>query len=75
MNEAQKAYVPKKLESEIKRTVMAEKTGEPYDFLEFMPAFEQYIPDLQPHQVDASTRGLAQICVALFNSNEFVYLD
>lgn len=73
--EANKSYVPKKYETKMKRTVMAEKTGEPYDFLEFMPTFEKYIPDLQPHQVAASTRGLAQICVALFNSNEFVYLD
>ena len=31
----------------IKRTVMAEKTGEPYDFWEFLPAFESYQPDLQ----------------------------
>ena len=59
----------------IKRTVMAEKTGEPYDFWEFLPTSESYQPDLQRSQTDARTRGLAHICLILFNSNEFAYLD
>lgn len=54
---------------------MAEKTGEPYDFVELMPAYDNYQPDLQPSDVDAPTRGLAQVCLVLFNSNEFAYLD
>ena len=54
---------------------MAEKTGEPYDFVELMPAYKNYVPDLQPHQVDAKTRGLANVCLVLFNLNEFSYLD
>ena len=57
------------------RTVMAEKTGEPYEFVEHMPAYETYVPDLQPHQTDARTRGLAQVCLVLLNLNEFAYLD
>ena len=59
----------------IKRTVMAEKTGEPYSFHEHMPAYKTYVPDLAPHQVDAETRGLAQVCIVLFNTNEFAYVD
>ncbi len=70
-----KTYTPKKFTTQAKRTVMAEKTGEPYDFIEHMPAYENYVPDLQPSQADARTRGLAQICLVLFNSNEFAYLD
>ena len=54
---------------------MAEKTGEPYDFWEFLPAFEFYQPDLQRSDTDARTRGLAHVCLVLFNSNEFAYLD
>ena len=54
---------------------MAEKTGEPYDFWEHMPAYESYEPDLQRSDVDARTRGLAHICLVLFNLNEFSYLD
>lgn len=61
--------------AELLRTVMAEKTGEPYQFVEKLPGSKDYVPDLQPHQVDARTRGLAQVCLVLMNSNEFAYLD
>jgi len=73
--EENKTYSPRRFAATVRRTVMAEKTGEPYDFIEHMPAYEKYVPDLQPHQVDARTRGLAQVCLVLFNSNEFAYLD
>ncbi|MEZ5384259.1 MAG: PSD1 and planctomycete cytochrome C domain-containing protein [Prosthecobacter sp.] len=73
--EADKKYSPKTYPVSIKRTVMAEKTGEPYDFEEMMPAYRAYQPDLQPHEVDARTRGLAQVCLVIFNLNEFAYLD
>jgi mono/diheme cytochrome c family protein len=73
--ETGKQYPSKKIASTIKRTVMAEKTGEPYDFFEFMPAYENYIPDLQPGQTDARTRGLANVCLVIFNLNEFAYID
>ncbi|MFV1995926.1 MAG: DUF1553 domain-containing protein, partial [Verrucomicrobiales bacterium] len=69
------AHAPKEFPRGIKRTVMAEKTGEPYSFWEYMPAYNDYQPDLQPHQVDARTRGLADVCLVLFNLNEFSYLD
>ena len=73
--ETGKSYELKTISSRVKRTVMAEKTGEPYDFFEFMPAYENYVPDLQPGQTDARTRGLAQICLVIFNLNEFAYID
>jgi mono/diheme cytochrome c family protein len=73
--ESDKHYEPTKISSRVKRTVMAEKTGEPYDFIEFMPAYENYIPDLQPAQTDARTRGLATVCLVIFNLNEFAYID
>ncbi len=74
-SESQKKPVAPSFPKKIKRTVMAEKTGEPYDFWEFLPAFEPYQPDLQRSDTDARTRGLAHICLVLFNSNEFAYLD
>lgn len=73
--EAEKSYQLQKVPGSITRTVMAEKTGEPYDFVEVMPAYESYISDLQPAQVDPQTRALAQVCLVLFNTNEFAYLD
>lgn len=73
--ETNKTYPPKTYDTQIKRTVMAEKTGEPYDFIEHMPAYKTYVPDLQPGQTNARTRGLAQVCLVIFNLNEFAYLD
>ena len=55
--------------------MMAEKTGEPYSFDEVMPAYAHYQPVVQAADLDAKTRGLAQVCLVLFNLNEFVYLD
>ena len=68
-------HEPDHYPTEIVRTVMAEKTGEPYNFVEFMPNFENYVPDLQPSQTDPRTRGLAQVCLVILNLNEFAYLD
>jgi len=68
-------HTPPQYPTEIVRTVMAEKTGEPYDFVEVMPTFEDYVPDLHPSQCDARTRGLAQLCLVILNMNEFAYLD
>lgn len=73
--ETGKDYELRKMPSRVKRTVMAEKTGEPYDFIEYMPAYEKYVSDLQPSQTDARTRGLAHVCLVLFNLNEFAYID
>ncbi|MDA8745854.1 DUF1553 domain-containing protein [Rubripirellula amarantea] len=73
--EANKSYTRKSLPSKIQRTAMAEKTGEPYSFEEEMPAYQAYQPDVEPADLDASTRGLAQVCLVLFNLNEFAYLD
>jgi hypothetical protein len=74
-SESQKNPIAPSFPKKIKRTVMAEKTGEPYDFWEVLPAFESYQPDLQRSDTDARTRGLAHVCLVLFNSNEFSYLD
>ncbi len=73
--ESSKKYSPKEYPDQITRTVMAEKTGQPYSFVEFLPAYRSYQPDLQPADVDAKTRGLAMMCRVLLNTNEFSYLD
>ncbi len=59
----------------IERTVRAEKTGEYYTFVEYLPAFADYRPDLQRSEVDPRTRGLSHLCLVIFNLNEFAYLD
>ncbi len=74
-DEQARTYEASVYPDEIQRTVMAEKTGEPYTFTEFMPAYKTYQPDLQPTQVDARTRALAHVLRVLMNTNEFCYLD
>lgn len=73
--EAAKTYEPVEFPDRVTRTVMAEKTGQPYSFVEIMPAYRHYQPDLRPSDVDAKTRGLALVCRVLLNTNEFSYLD
>ena len=73
--EESKTYDQRSFPDTIRRTVMAEKTGEPYDFDEHLPAYTNYRPDVRPADLDARTRGLAQVCLVLFNLNEFAYLD
>lgn len=73
--EASKTYQPADFPDQVTRTVMAEKTGEPYSFVEIMPAYASYKPDLGPADVDAQTRGLAHVVRVLLNTNEFSYLD
>jgi hypothetical protein len=59
---------------EVKREAVEENTGERFSFPEKLHANAEYVPDLQPSAVDARTRALAEVCLALLNSNEFVYL-
>ena len=53
---------------------MEENTGEKFSFQETLPGYADFIPDLQTADVDAQTRALADVCLALLNSNEFAYL-
>jgi mono/diheme cytochrome c family protein len=65
---------PYKPPSEVVREAIDENTGKPFMFTEQLFVYEDYQPDLQPHDVDARTRGLADVCLALLNSNEFIYV-
>jgi len=51
-----------------------ENSGKVFKFVERLFEYEDYIADLQPYEVDARTRGLADICLMMLNSNEFVYV-
>ena len=60
--------------TEITRSLVEEFSGDTFEYQEILPAFEDYQPDLKPADVDAETRALADLCLLLFNSNEFVYV-
>ena len=44
------------------------------EFKEILPIFEDYVPDAKPATVSVQTRAIADMCLLLFNSNEFVYV-
>jgi len=59
---------------EVVRTMVEEFTGEPFAFQENwdMTGYEH---NLRPSEVSAETRALADLCLVVLNSNEFVYLN
>lgn len=60
--------------TEVTRRMFEEMTGEAFEFVERLDVYEDYVPDLKPWDVQAETRALANLCLVLFNSNEFVYV-
>ena len=58
----------------ITRSLVEELTGQPFEYEEILPVFEDYIRDRKPADVSANTRALADLCLLLFNSNEFMYV-
>ena len=50
-------------------------TGEEYAWEEELAGMAGYERDVQPWQVTAPTRALADLCLVLMNSNEFLYID
>ena len=59
---------------EVRRDAIEENTGERFSFSEKLHAYAEFVPDLQPADVPAHTRALADVCLALLNSNEFAYV-
>jgi len=58
----------------ITRSLVEEFTGQPFDYEEILPVYENYLPDRKPADVGVNTRALADLCLLLFNSNEFIYV-
>jgi hypothetical protein len=59
---------------EVLREAVEENTGERFQFREVLEFAADFVPDLSMADVDAATRGLAEVCLVLMNSNEFVYV-
>ena len=65
---------PVEYPSRITRSLVEEFSGEPFEYEEILPVFETYQPDTKPADVQAETRALADFCLLLFNSNEFMHI-
>ena len=70
----QTAPAPAKPPLEVRRDAVEENTGEKFSFSERLHAYADFVPDLQPADCDAHIRALADVCLVLFNSNEFAYV-
>ena len=58
----------------ITRSLVEEFSGKPFEYEEILPAFENYKADKKASDVSPETRAMADLCVLLLNSNEFVYV-
>ena len=65
---------PVEYPTEITRSLVEEFSGKPFEYNEILPAFEEYTPDMKASDVNPETRALADLCLVLFNSHEFVYV-
>jgi hypothetical protein len=76
MQEYHKTHQPEPVEypTQVTRSLVEEFTGEPFEFIEKLNVYEDYVPDAKPWTVDADTRALADVCLLLLNSNEFMYV-
>ena len=70
----QLTFAPPQYPQEITRQAVEENTGEKFTFVEPLEVYADFVPDLKPAQASPETRGLAEVCLVLLNSNEFVYI-
>jgi len=60
--------------TEVVREAVEENTGEKFTFVEPLEVYADFVPDLKPADAVPELRGLAEVCLVLLNSNEFVYI-
>jgi hypothetical protein len=61
--------------TEVIREAVEENTGGKFSFTEVLPTARDFVPDLHPADVTPEVRGLMEVCLVLFNANEFLYVD
>ena len=60
--------------TEITRSLVEEFSGKPFEYQEILPVFEDYHPDKKAADVTPETRALADMCLLLLNTNEFMFV-
>ncbi len=68
-------FVKPERPTEIAREAVEENTGEKFTFTEIFPSAADFVPDLHPADVGPEVRGLMEVCLVLFNANEFAHVD
>jgi hypothetical protein len=65
---------PTELPTKVRRGMVEELTGEMVHWDEDLSVLSDYQRDLLPWQVEPPVRALADLCLVLMNSNEFLYV-
>lgn len=68
------APVETPLPTEVVREMVEEMTGVNFTWTERLDVYEDYVRDPQPTDVGLETRALADLCLVLLNTNEFMYV-
>jgi hypothetical protein len=58
----------------VRREAVEENSGERFSYDENLYAYAEFVPDLHPADVPPRTRALADVCLVLLNTNEFLYV-
>ena len=66
--------VKKAYPKSIKRICVEEISGEGFEYQERLDIYEDFKADKKLWDVDAKSRALADLCLVLINSNEFIYI-
>jgi hypothetical protein len=59
---------------EVLREAVEENTGTKFTFKEPLEIAADFVPDLHVSELPPETRGLAELCLVLLNTNEFAYV-
>ena len=65
---------PQEYPTSITRSLVEENTGDTFEYKEILPVFEDYQKDKKAHELSPKTRALSDLCLVLFNSNEYMYV-
>jgi mono/diheme cytochrome c family protein len=60
---------------EVVREAVEENTGEKFTYTERLDSAADFVPDPHPADATPEVRGLMEVCLVLFNTNEFSYVD
>jgi hypothetical protein len=70
----QLTFEPPSYPTEVVREAVEENTGEKFRFTEPLEVYKDFVPDLKPCDASPELRGLAEVCLVVLNSSEFVYV-
>ncbi len=59
---------------EVRRDAIEENTGEKFSFKEALHGYSDFVADLQAADLSPHARAFANVCLSLFNTNEFAYV-